>query len=350
MHKQQWLLRNKDLGYRKDLLITLYLPFNSQSKYQVLKDEMKKTPGIISISGANYIPPGNQWWIASMTDPDSRKKLEMEQIMCDYDFVETLGIKMVEGRTFSNEYGSDTLAVIINRTGLTLMGSKNALESSLYFGDSNNIRTRRAIIGVFEDFHIRSLYEKVQPMLLFLVPGAVQQMAIRLSPDDTKSTLDDIERIWSSVFPEDPIQYVFVDEALRLSYLKEDQAQSLITVFAFLSLIIALLGLFGLSAFALERRTKETGIRKVNGARPVDILIVLTRQFAGWILIAFVIAVPVSWYAMHRWLQHFAYRTEISWWIFLLALAISILVAGITICWRTYLAAVRNPVEALRYE
>ncbi len=175
-------------------------------------------------------------------------------------------------------------------------------------------------------------------------------MAIRLSPDDTKATLHDIEKVWSSVFPEDPIQYVFVDEALRLSYLKEDQAQSLITVFAFLSLIIALLGLFGLSAFALERRTKETGIRKVNGARPVDILFVLTRQFAGWILVAFIIAVPVSRYAMHRWLQHFAYRTEISWWIFLLAFFISILVAGITICWRTYLAAVRNPVEALRYE
>jgi putative ABC transport system permease protein len=350
MHKQQWLLRNKDLGYRKDLLITLYVPFNGQNKYQVLRDEMIKLPGIVSVSGANYIPPGDQWWIASMTDPATGKKLEMEQIMCDYGLVETLGIKMLEGRAFSREYGSDTLAVLINQTGLKMMGSKNPLESCLFFGDSNNIRTRRTIIGVFGDFHIRNLYEKVQPMLLFLVPGAVQQMAIRLSAINTRSTLHDVEKVWSSVFTEDPIQYVFVDEALRLIYVKEDQAQSMITGFAFLSLMIALLGLFGLSAFALERRTKETGIRKVNGARPVDILVVLTRQFAGWIVIAFVIAVPLSWYAMHRWLQHFAYRTEISWWIFLLAFAISILVAGLTICWRTYLAAIRNPVEALRYE
>lgn len=350
MHKQQWLLRNKDLGYRKDLLVTLYVPFNGQNKYQVLRDEMRKMPGVTGVSGANYIPPGNQWWITFMTDPATGKKLEVEQIMCDYDLVETLGIKIVEGRTFSPEYGSDTLAVLINETGLKMMGSKNPLESTLFLGDSNNIRTRRSIIGVFEDFHIRNLYEKVQPMMLFLVPAAAQQMAIRLSPDDTRSTLDDIEKLWSTVFPDDPIQYVFVDEALRLSYMKEDQAQSLITIFAFLSLIIALLGLFGLSAFALERRTKETGIRKVNGARPVDILYVLTRQFAGWIFIAFIIAVPASWYAMHRWLQHFAYRTEISWWIFLLAFAISILVAGMTICWRTYQAAVRNPVESLRYE
>jgi putative ABC transport system permease protein len=350
MHKQQWLLRNKDLGYRKDLLVTLYVPFNGQNKYQVFKDEMKKIPGVLSVSGANYIPPGNQWWTTYMTDPATGKKMEMEQIMCDYDLVETLGIKMLEGRSFSREFGNDSLAVLINETGLKMIGNNNPLESYLFMGDSNNIRTRRAIIGVFEDFHIRNLYEKVQPMLLFLMPGAAQQMAIRLSPIYTKSTLHDIEKLWSTVFPEDPIQYVFVDEALRLNYLKEDQAQSLIAVFAFLSLIIALLGLFGLSAFALERRTKETGIRKINGARPIDILVVLSRQFAGWILVAFIIAVPVSWYAMHRWLQHFAYRTEISWWIFLLAFSISILVAGITICWRTYLAAIRNPVEALRYE
>ncbi len=350
MHKQQWLLRNKDLGYRKDLLVTLYVPFNGQNKYQVLKEEIKRMPGVTSVSGAAYIPPGNQWWTTFVTDPATGKKLEMEQIMSDYDLVETLGIKMLEGRSFSREYGNDSMAVLINETGLKMMGSKNPLESYLYIGDSNNIRTRRAIIGVFGDFHMRNLYEKVHPMLLFLVPASTQQMAIRLSAFNTKSTLNDLEKIWSSVFPDDPIQYVFVDEALRLSYLKEDHAQSLIAVFAFLSLIIALLGLFGLSAFALERRTKETGIRKINGARPMDILVVLTRQFAGWILVAFIIAVPASWYAMHRWLQHFAYRTEISWWIFLLAFAVSILVAGITIIWRTYLAAVRNPVEALRYE
>jgi putative ABC transport system permease protein len=350
MHKQQWLLRNKDLGYRKDLLITLYIPFNGQNKYMVLRNEIKKMPGVDNVSGANYIPPGNQWWITNMTDPATGKKLVFEQIECDYDLVETLGIKMLEGRTFSREYGSDSLAVLINQTGLKYMECKNPLESYLIRGDSDNYRARRAIIGVFEDFHIRSLYEKVQPMLIYLVPRAAQQMAIRLSPASTESTLHDIEKLWSTVFPEDPIQYVYVDEALRLSYLKEDQAQSLITVFAFISLIIALLGLFGLSAFALERRTKETGIRKVNGARPIDILFVLTRQFAGWIGIAFVIAVPVSWYAMHRWLQHFAYRTGISWWIFVLAFSISILVAGLTICWRTYLAAIRNPVDALRYE
>ena len=273
MHKQQWLLRNKDLGYRKDLLITLNVPFNGQNKYLILKDETKKIPGVVNVSGANYIPPGEQWWTTFMTDPATGKKLQMEQVLSDYDLVETLGIKMLEGRTFSREYGGDTLAVLINQTGLKMMGSKNPLESFLYMGDSNNIRTRRAIIGVFEDFHIRSLYEKVQPMLIFLVPGSVQQMTIRLSPENTNSTLRDIEKLWSTVFPEDPIQYVFVDEALRLNYLQEDQAQSMITVFAFISLVIALLGLFGLSAFALERRTKETGIRKVNGARPIDILV-----------------------------------------------------------------------------
>jgi putative ABC transport system permease protein len=197
---------------------------------------------------------------------------------------------------------------------------------------------------------MRSLYEKVGPMVIFLSPRMVMQMAIRLTPGNERHVLAQIEKKWKVHFPEDPYQYFFVDEALHLSYRHDDQAYVLISLFAFLSFMIALMGLFGLSAFTMERRTKETGIRKVNGAKSTDIFYVLSRQFVLWILIAFVIAVPASWFAMHKWLQHFAYQTRISWWIFMLALLVSLCVALITIYWQTYRAATRNPVEALRYE
>jgi putative ABC transport system permease protein len=257
---------------------------------------------------------------------------------------------MVQGRTFSRDFASDSNAIIINEAAALMMDIKNPLESYLIRGEGEPILSHKTIIGVFKDFHIRSLYEEIKPMAFFLAPSIIQQMAIRLAPGDNRNTLKEIGRRWNSVFPEDPIEYTYIDEALHLSYLRDDQAHALISLFTFLSLMIALMGLFGLSAFTVERRTKETGIRKVNGATPADILFVLSRQFTYWIMISFTIALPASWFAMHKWLQHFAYRTEISWWIFPFALLISLSIACITIAWQTYRAATRNPVEALRYE
>ena len=286
----------------------------------------------------------------NMKNPDTGEEYKVEEINVDYDLVETLGIELKEGRSFSRDYGSDSIAILVNETGLRMMDIKDPLGSFLIRGESDQVRSRKMIIGVFRDFHIRSLYEEVKPMVIFLAPGMVQQMAVRMAPGDTRLTLKEIMRKWNTVFTDDPIQYNFVDEALGLNYRRDDQAHALISLFAFLSLMISLMGLFGLSAFAVERRTKETGIRKVNGAMPADIFYVLSRQFGLWILISSAIAFPASWYAMHRWLQHFAYRTDISWWIFPMALIIAFTVAGITIAWQTYRAATRNPVEALRYE
>jgi putative ABC transport system permease protein len=350
MHKQLWLVRNKDLGFRKDQLVTIDIPYNSGNKYQLLSEELKSISGVKAISGAVYVPPGRQWWATSVKNPETGESFQLEEINSDYGFVETLGIELVQGRSFSREFGSDTLAMLINESGLKLSGLKNPLESYLVRGEKDTLVSRRFIIGVFKDFHIRSLYEKIQPMAIFLSPQMVQQMAVRLNSGDNQATVKQIRKSWRKIFPDDPIQYYFVDEALRLNYLKEDQAHSVIGIFAFLSLVIALMGLFGLSSYAVERRTKETGIRRVNGAGIKDIFFALSKQFALWILIAFVIAVPASWYAMNRWLQHFAYRTGTSWWIFLLALMVSLLVAGITISWQTFKAARRNPVEALKYE
>ncbi len=350
MQKQIWLLRNKDLGYRKDLLVIYNIPYGSENNYLVIKDQIKSFTGVVSVSGANYVPPGNQWWMTQMKDPVSGDSIMIEDIEADYGLLETLGVKMIEGRTPSTEFGTDSMSVMLNETALKQLQIKDPLDRYLYMGSKDTIVARRNIIGIFRDFHIRSLYEAIPPMAVYYNPSQVHQMVVRIAGSDIQSTLRHIEQKWKEVYTDDPIQFVFSDEAQRLNYLKEDQSYAMITMFTLISLFIAMLGLFGLSAYTMERRTKETGIRKVHGAGIRDIFFSLTRQFAYWTLLAFTVAVPVSWYAMNRWLQHFAYRTDILWWVFALALVTSLVVAGITIGWQTYRAATRNPVEALRYE
>ena len=349
MQRQQRLIRNKDLGYRKEQLLTVAIPGNAGNRYQLIRDEFSNLPGIEHVSGANYLPPTMQWWISSLKKPGTDKGFEVEEIKSDFGLAEALGIELIKGRTFSREYGTDSTAILINEMAVKQMEIDNPLETFLVKGEDST-QAKLTIIGVFKDFHMRSLYDEIKPMAIFLATDVIQQMAVRLGPGDSRKVLKEMEKKWNVLFPDDPIQYTFVDEALHLTYVREDQAQSLISIFTFLSIIIALMGLFGLSANTVERRTKETGIRKVHGATPYDILYALSKQFTFWILISFTLAIPLSWYAMHRWLDHFAYRTDIEWWIFPAALLVSLTIAFSTIVWQTYNAAVRNPVEALRYE
>jgi putative ABC transport system permease protein len=349
IHKQLRMIRNRDLGYRKEQLISLNIPFETGKQYTLLSEELRKLSGVQHVAGANYMPPTGQWWITYMMNPENREKLEVEEIRGDYDLAETLGLEITQGRSFSREYG-DSLSMLISESGLKMSGLANPLESYLVLGEKDTVVSRIHIVGVFKDFNMRSLYDEIRPMAIFLNTSVIQQMAIRVESTDTRALIREIEKVWARIYPDDPIQYYFVDEALHQTYLKEDQSQTIIGVFALLSLFIALMGLFGLSSYTLERRTKEIGIRLVNGAGIRDVFYALSKQFVLWILVSFVVAAPLSYYAMNRWLQHFAYRTPISWWVFILSLLVSLLVAAITISWQTYRAATRNPVEALRYE
>ena len=357
--KQLDLIHTKDLGFRKEQLVSIDLPLdytevtmsvNEKNNYDRLKTELKNLPEVINVSRAAYMPPSDQWWVSNFKNPITNESFDFEEINVDYDLIETMGIQISQGRSFSREYSSDSMAVLLNESALKMLGLKNPLESNLNRGATVSARSQMRIIGIFKDFHIRALYDKVQPMAVLLNPAISHQMVIRLSSGATKSTYRKIENIWKSIFPDDPVQFTFVDEALHLSYLREDQSNALISLFAFLSLVIALMGLFGLSAFTAEKRTKEIGIRKVNGASVNDIFFILSKQFGSWIGIAFIIATPISWYAMHRWLEHFAYKTELSWWVFALSGIMAVIVALATISWQSYKAATRNPVEALRYE
>jgi putative ABC transport system permease protein len=350
MKKQLYLLHNKDLGFRKEQLVVIDIPQNSYISYLRLKDELSKLHSVTNISGAAYIPPSNEWWIFDLKDPVSGESFQFEEINADYDFIETMGIEMLQGRSFSHDFGKDSIAILINETGLKKLGIKDPLDSYLIGPEYYPSRSRMMIIGVFSDFHTRSLYEKIFPMAIFLSPSMTRKMAVRLAPESLDRTIGLIQKKWISVFPDDPMQFSFVDEGMRLKYIKEDQTYVMIRMFAFLSFIIALMGLFGLSVFVIERRTKEIGLRKVHGSKNIDIIYLLSKQFSLWIGVAFVIATPVAWYAMHRWLQHFAYKTELSWWIFASSGIVSIGIALMTIFWQSFKVAHRNPVESLRYE
>ena len=350
IQKQLSLLHNKDLGFRKEQLVVFEIPYDSYPEYTRLKEELRTIPAVIAVSGAAYIPPNNEFWIFDLKDPASGESFQFEEINADYDFIETMGIEMLQGRSFSNDYGRDSSAVIINETALRNLGIKDVLDYRLQGPEYYPWRSEMTVIGVFRDFHIRSLYEKIYPMAIFLSPHMVSKMAVKIAPESLEQNMKLIETKWSSVFPEDPMQFSYVNEAMRLKYIKEDQTNAMISLFTFLSLIIALLGLFGLSIFVIERRTKEIGLRKVYGSSNLAIVYLLSRQFSLWVGVSFLLAVPVAWYALNRWLQHFAYKTELSWWIFALSGLASICIAIFTISFQTYKAASGNPIEALKYE
>lgn len=350
MQKQINLLHNKDLGFRKEQLVVVDIPGNSYEQYLRLKDDLSKLHSVISVSGAVYVPPSNECWIFDVKNPDTGESFRFEEINADYDFVESMGIKLIQGRSFSRDYGRDSIAILINETGLKELGIKEPLDSYLIGPDYVPSRSKMIIIGVFRDFHARSMYEKINPMAILLSPGMTAKMTVRLAPESLDKSIKALEEEWANVFPDDPMQYSFVDEAMRMKYVKEDQNHAIIGLFTVLSLAIALMGLFGLSVFVIERRTREIGLRKVHGCRNLDIIYLLSKQFTVWIAIAFFVAAPVAWYALHRWLQHFAYKTEISWWIFALSGFISMGIALMTISWQTFRAASKNPVESIRYE
>jgi putative ABC transport system permease protein len=243
------------------------IPGNSYKSYLRFKDEISKLPSVIDISGAAYIPPSDECWMFDLKNPVSDESFLFEEINADYDFIETMGIEMLQGRSFSNDFGKDSSAILINETGLKKLGIKDPLDFYLQGPDYYPSRSRMMIIGVFRDFHVRSLYDKISPMAVFLSPSMTRKMAIRLTPGSPDKAIKLIQEKWKYIFPEDPMQFSFVDESLRLKYIKEDQSYALIRMFLLLSLVIALMGLFGLSVFIIERRTREIGLRKVHGSK-----------------------------------------------------------------------------------
>ncbi|MDD4192670.1 MAG: FtsX-like permease family protein, partial [Mangrovibacterium sp.] len=341
--KQVNYINHKNLGFDKDLLV--YVDLRSYNftlpEADVLKEKLMADSRILNVSySLGVFGDIRQGTFEELNG----KKLLYRRIPADVDYVKTMKYKIVEGRDFSKDMKTDETseAYIINQTLAKAFEMKNPLQEKL-----NN----HPIIGVVEDFNFEPVQNSIQPVALLCNPAEALRIAnIRLTSGDLKSVVQQIESVFKTLKPDSPFRYSFADDRIATYYQKEIKFSKLSAIFSIVNILISCIGLVGLVLFAINGRIKEIGIRKVNGAKVSEILAMLNKDFIKWVAIAFVIATPIAWYAMNKWLESFAYKTTLSWWIFALAGMLALSIALLTVSWQSWRAATRNPVEALRYE
>jgi len=338
-------MNKKDLGFDKRNIVNLKTNSQLTGRLDLFKEKLLKYPEIINLSYSNRLP-GNYWGSWCCVNIEGKENKYFNNYV-DADYLKTMGIRIKEGRNFSATNVSDLKATyLINERAIKQYGLKNPIGQIITPG--NGIKGE--IIGVFQDFHYRGLNYEQTPVILFYNPERVNYINIRIDGKNIAGALEKIRVTWNEMCPAFTFDYTFLDETYDLQYKTERRFENLLFAFAILAVFIASIGLFGLSIYSTGRRTKEIGLRKVNGARVTEILMMLNIDFIRWVAVAYLISCPVAWFVMKKWLMNFAYRTELSWWIFACAGLIAFGIASLTVSWQSWRAATRNPVEALRYE
>ena len=347
VYRQISYIQTKNLGYDRENLI--YIPADGElgAKFQTFKEELLRRPGIQQVSYMGELPVnlGSSTGGVSWTGKDPAVNIQFTQTDVGYDFLKTLNIK-VTGRDFSKNYGTDTTNYLINEAAVQRIGYTDPVGKPLTLWGRPG-----KIIGVMEDFHFQSLHQPIQPLILHLNPVAVgTNVVVRTQPGQTQQALASLELLSRQLNPGFPFTYKFADEEYQKLYKSESVVGSLANCFAFLAIFISCLGLFGLSAFTAEQRTKEIGVRKVLGASVSSIFGLLSKEFLGLVLLAIIISFPIAWWAMTKWLQNFEYKLDLTWWVFALAGVLAIGIALLTVSFQSIKAALMNPVKSLRSE
>jgi putative ABC transport system permease protein len=349
VYRQMHFIRDMNLGFKKEQL--MIIPLNDKkmlTKLASFKQDILSNPNILSASATSDLP-GEMKWVASVTyDGVSDKDgATMAYLEIDKYFALTYGVKLKEG------YMPDDTAChysgthyLINESAVKKLGWKNPVGQKF----SSNNGKDGFITGVINDFHFKTLHKEIEPLFLYLREGESNYLALKLNQANMAGTVRSINKTWNNTVPDSPFEYFFYDTYYQNLYKKEALFGKIIFIFSVVAIFIACMGLFSLTAFYTGKRTKEVGLRKVSGAVVSEIIILLNREFIKWVIFSFLFALPVAWYVMHKWLQGFAYKTELSWWIFAISAAIVLGIALITVSWQSWRAATRNPVEALRYE
>ncbi|UCE21012.1 MAG: ABC transporter permease, partial [Candidatus Aminicenantes bacterium] len=264
----------------------------------------------------------------------------------DFDYFKTFGLEIVEGRSFSKEFPTDaTEAIMVNEEAVKVMGMESPIGKRLSLQDRNF-----QIIGVVKNYHFRSLKQEIEPLILLYYPSYSRVLFARLKSDDIPQTLGYIEDVWKRFAPGLPFNYRFLDEALDRMYRSEQRIGTLFRYFSILAILISCLGLLGLASFMAEQRTKEIGIRKVLGATASNIVALLSKEFTKWVIVANVFAWPIAYFALNKWLQTYAYKTNVALWSFILSGALALFLALATVSYQSIKAALANPADSLRYE
>ncbi|MDR6943217.1 ABC transporter permease [Mucilaginibacter pocheonensis] len=350
--QQLRFIQQTSLGFDKEHIITVNSPF-SDSQFEAFKNEVMKNADVKELGRSSRIPSGRLLDNNGISVFEGSKSLpvktDVKYVSADYGFIPTYGIKMLAGRNFSRDFGTDSNNYILNAIAVKMLGLKtpeNAIGKDMIYGG-----IKGKIVGVVNDFHFESMHQNIIP-LLFRMPGSRQyrKLSIKIGGHNISGAINTIREAWRKSQPETPFEYTFLDERFQKLYDSEQQQGSLFTIFSFIAIFIACLGLFGLSAFTITQRVKEIGVRKVLGASIPQIVTELSKDFLKLVLIASIIALPVAWYAMNKWLLDFAFRISIQWWVFVMAGVIAVVIAFVTISFQSIKAASANPVKSLRSE
>ena len=332
---------------------------NMTKNVDAFKNELAQAPGVSSVS-IGYGFPGDAVAGDEIIVPRNGKQVSLSatQLTIDYDYIKTLGLQIIAGRDFSKAMGTDKdHAWIINETAVKQLGfdsPQKALGQTLSWhpwdaSNPDSLKTGQ-VIGVVKDFNYKSLYDKVETAVLQIFPGAAWKVAVKINTANAGNTITYIKNVWNKFTPDYPIEYKFLDENFGQMYNAEDKLKSLLWIFTSIAIFVGCLGLFGLASYTAERRKKEIGIRKTLGASTQGVVFLLSKDFFKLVVISLLIASPIAWYFMNKWLQDFAYRVNIGWWVFALAAAAVLSIALITVSLQAIKAAIANPVKSLRTE
>jgi putative ABC transport system permease protein len=360
VNRQMGYMLGDKLGFRKDHIIEIQRSDLLNTNTRAFRNEVARIAGVENISGTSTMPGGENFFGVSWQPVGSRASMTGRGIVADDQFAATLGLEMKEGRFFSKSFPTDSLAVVLNEKAVAALGLKEPVIGTRMTTTDENLNPRPVdspyiytVVGVVKDFHFQTLHQAIAPLIFTSsarfndVTGII---SIRIKGDEFASSIRAIERSWHNFVPERPFHYTFLDQALAAQYKAEQTVQRVFTVFSVLAIFIACIGLLGLAAYATQQRIREISIRKVLGATQGNIIGILSTDFLRLVTISALVAFPLAWLGMHSWLQSFAYRVELSWWIFILAWMIALIITMLTISFQAFRAARANPIKTLRSE
>ena len=348
--QQLQYLRNKPLGYNKEEIISIPIgsTIESEKAITLLRGRLAREPRVISVSAADINmgrgrDGSSQTSIVGFDYKDRSVKTHWQLI--DYDYLKTFGIQLLQGRDFSREYGIDSLAVVINEQMAKQLGEKEVIGTMLPISDDSKYQ----VIGVVKDFHFKSLHREIAPLSMTIRRDwPLQYIFVRVQGGALASSLEMVKKAWKEVDPSNLFEASFLNENTDRQYQKETRMSKIFMSGAVLTILISCMGLFAIVLLVIVQRTREIGIRKVLGAGVTHIVTLVSKDFVKLVLIGIIIATPLAWYAMNAWLQDFAYRIQIQWWVFVLAGLAALLIAFITLSFQSIKAALSNPVKSLR--
>ena len=360
VYKQTKYLNNKDLGFNKEQILYFQMRGDVSRNLETFKTELKRSPNVVSVT-SGYGLPGDQYAGDGIAIPgkEGDKEYSANVFIGDHDYVKTLGLRIIAGRDFSKDMATDVKeAFIINETAVKELGfgtPEKAIGQRLNWDewepeDSLNKVKKGRVIGVVQDFHYKSLHEKLSTSVIQIYPQVAFKVAVKLKTTDIKNTIAFINNTWNKFSPGYPLDYQFMDDSYGKMYKSEEKLSDLLWIFTIMAIVVGCMGLFGLAAFSAEMRTKEIGIRKVLGANVFNIVALLSKNFLVLVTISSIVAFPIAWWAMNNWLEDFPYRVTISWWIFGIAMIAALAIALFTVSFQSIKAAIANPVKSLRTE